>query len=236
MKKIQTNFLPTEALHGLIHGFFHQAKSSEHPSDSSRSLIYIDVTDTSARNALYAILKREPSSYMHPVAYDRIGDVRGFTAPHHLPVVLSSNLLHVDKTTLAVSLAGMFDALGRTVHKYDAQITIYGEPEIEKLLQIVRDIQFKNFVEVCNPELACGDFDLTSNIAEGNFVSMTIDPAFEKHVRDMPATTYTFGRNYLFMHPDYLHKVIQMLRRYKKNCTLHPDVMRYYFMNVICKY
>ncbi|QZE58121.1 hypothetical protein MPK70_gp245 [Erwinia phage pEa_SNUABM_33] len=236
MKKIQTNILPTEALHGLIHGFFHQAKSPEHPSDSSRSLIYIDVTDTSARNALYAILKREPSSYTHPVAYDRVGDVRGFTAPRHLPVVLSANLAHVDKPTLASSLAGIFSALSHTVHKYDTQITIYGEPQIEKLLSDVRNIQFKDFLEVCTPELACGDFDLKSNITVDNFVSIAIDPEFAQRIPESPGTTYTFGRDFMFMHYEDLHKVIQILRKYKKNCTLHPDLMRYYFMNVICKY
>lgn len=233
MKKIQTNILPTEALHGLIHGYAREAKV---PSESRKTLFYVDVTDRSANDALYSILRREIPEGIVGTAYENINNFRGHTAPAQLPIVLSESLFHIGLDRLATSLAGIFDALGRTVHKNDTQITIYGEPAIEKLLSIVRDMQFKNFLDVCNPELACGDFDLQSNITVDNFVSMAIDPDFAKRIPDSPGTTYTFGRDFLFMHYEDLHKVIQMLRKYKKNCTLHPDLMRYYFMNVICKY
>ncbi|AXG67285.1 hypothetical protein HOU09_gp241 [Dickeya phage vB_DsoM_AD1] len=233
MKKIQTNILPTEALHGLIHGYARQAKQ---PDAASKTLFYIDVTERGANDALYSILRRDIPSNIVGTAYDSIVSFRGHTAPPQLPIVLSESLFHISLERLASSLAGIFDALGRTVHTNDTQITIYGEPAIEKLLAIVRDTQFKNFLEVCNPELACGDFDLQSNITVDNFVSMAIDPDFEKRIPESPGTTYAFGRDFMFMHYEDLHKVIQLLRKYKKNCTLHPDLMRYYFMNVICKY
>lgn len=233
MKKIQTNILPTEALHGLIHGYARQAKQ---PDAASKTLFYVDVTERSANDALYAILRRDIPANIVGTAYDCISNFRGHTSPAQLPVVLSESLYHISLDRLSSSLAGIFDALCRTVHTNDTQITIYGEPAIDKLLSIVRDTQFKDFLDVCTPQLACGDFDLKSNITVDNFVSMAIDPEFEKRVQEMPATTYTFGRDFMFMHYEDLHKVIQMLRRYKKNCMLHPDLMRYYFMNVICKY
>ncbi len=233
MKKIQTNILPMDALHGLIHGYARHAKE---PSESRKILFYVDVTDRGANDALYSILRREIPEGIVGTAYDKVNSFRGHTAPAQLPVVLSESLFHVGLERLASSLAGIFDALGRTVHKNNTQITIYGEPPIEQLLLMVRETQFKSFLEVCNPEFACGDFDLQSNITVDNFVSMAIDPEFHQRVQDMPDTTFTFGRDFMFMHYDDLHKVIQMLRKHKKNCTLHPDLMRYYFMNVICKY
>lgn len=233
MKKIQTNILPTEALHGLIHGYARQAKQ---PDAATKTLFYIDVTERSANDALYSILRRDIPSSIVGTAYDSIVRFRGHTAPPQLPIVLSESLFHISLDRLASSLAGILDALGRTVHTNDTQITIYGEPSIEKLLSVVRDTQFKDFLEVCTPELACGDFDLQSNITVDNFVSIAIDPEFAQRIPESPGTTYTFGRDFMFMHYEDLHKVIQILRKYKKNCTLHPDLMRYYFMNVICKY
>lgn len=233
MKKIQTNILPTEALHGLIHGYARQAKQSD---ASTKTLIYVDVTDRSAKDALYAILRRDVPERVVGTAYDCVVNFRGHTAPAHLPIILSGSLLHVDATRLSKYLDEIFNALGHTVQKNDTQITIYGEPEIEKLLDLMRESQFENFSAACTPELALGDSELQSNITVDNFVSMAIDPEFEKRIQAMPADTYTFGPEFIFMHYDDLHKVIQMLRRNKKNCTLHPDLYRYYFMNVICKY
>ena len=94
MKKIQHVTLPTDALNGLIHGYYHHSKSTD---AFCKSLFYIDVTSRGATDALYAILKREPTSGVVPMGYDTVQAARGHTSPAYLALVFSNNLLHLDE-------------------------------------------------------------------------------------------------------------------------------------------
>ncbi|QZE58808.1 hypothetical protein pEaSNUABM28_00251 [Erwinia phage pEa_SNUABM_28] len=233
MKKIQHVTLPTDALNGLIHGYYHHSKTTD---EFCRSLIYIDVTDRSASDALYAILKREPTKGIVPMGYDCLREARGHTAPAQLAIVLSNNLLHIDNTKMAGGVQAIFNALARTTHTNDTQITVYGEPGVSKILNIMRDIQYKEYINAPESDIVLGDFNLESNMTIDHFVHMAIDPKFEEAIRNSPATEFKLGSSFMFMHPDELTKVVRMVRRCSKICIMHPDIHRYYFENVICKY
>lgn len=233
MKKIQHVTLPTDALNGLIHGYYHHSKSTD---AFCKSLFYIDVTTRGATDALYAILKREPTSGIVPMGYDTVQAARGHTSPAYLALVFSSNLLHLDEKKLTDGIQDIFNALARTTHTNDTQITVYGEPGVSKILNIMRDIQYKEYIDDPKSEVVFGDFDLESNMTIDHFVHMAIEPEFEDSIRNSPATEFKLGSNFMFMHPDELIKVVRMVRRCGKICIMHPDIHRYYFENVICKY
>lgn len=235
MNKIQTVTLPIDALNGLIHGFWRHTKEQ----DVGKALYYIDVTERAAENALYAILRRDASYGIEALGYDPTATkVRGNTSPAQVAVVLSNNLLHIDREQIGTGLNAFFQMLGRTTHTNSSTITIYGEPGVEKIMAIVRDVEYNGFMQghVNSNILRMGPFEMGSNITVDNFVSMAIDPDFEKRVAEMPATEFCFGREFVFMHPDSLETVLHVLRRQRKTCVMHPDLYRYYFENVICKY
>ncbi|QZE59490.1 hypothetical protein MPK66_gp246 [Erwinia phage pEa_SNUABM_2] len=235
MKKIQHVVLPTDALNGLIHGFHHHSRTTE---EFCKSLFYIDVTNRSAHDALYSILKRDKTLGIIPMGYDNEKDARGHTSPASLAIVLSNNLLHLDDTKMSRGILNIFGALARTTHTNDTQITVYGEPGVDKILNIVRRVDYRDYTEGSgvSADVVIGDFELQSNITIDNFVSMAIDPKFEDDVRNSPATEYKLGSNFMFMHPDELAKAVRLIRRCSKTCIMHPDLHRYYFENVICKY
>lgn len=235
MKKIQHVVLPTDALNGLIHGYYHHSKGTD---EFCKSLFYIDVTDRSASDALYSILKRDKTSGIVPMGYDSQKDARGHTSPASLAVVLSNNLLHLDDNKMSRGILTIFSALARTTHTNNTQITVYGEPGVDKILNIVRSVDYKDYIEGAGEgtDVVLGDFDLESNMTIDHFVHMAIEPKFEDAIRNSPATEFKLGANFMFMHPDELAKVVRLIRRCSKICIMHPDIHRYYFENVICKY
>ena len=128
------------------------------------------------------------------------------------------------------------NALARTTHTNDTQITVYGEPGVSKILNTMRDIQYKEYIDDPKSEVVMGGFDLESNLTVDHFVRMAIEPKFEDSIINSPATEFKFGSNLMFMHPYALDNAVRMIRRCSKICIMHPDIHRYYFENVICKY
>lgn len=233
MKKIQHVILPTDALNGLIHGYYHHSRGTE---EFCKSLIYVDVTDRSATDALFAILKREPSKGIVPMGYDGLREARGHTSPAHLAIVLSNNLLHMDTHKMSRGIQNIFKALAHTTHKNNTQITVYGEPGVDKILNIVRNFEYKDYIDAVEPEVRLGEYELESNMTIDHFVHMAISSEIEDSFKKSTINEFTLGGNFTFMHPDSLDKVVRMIRRCGKTCVMHPDMHRYYFENVICKY
>lgn len=229
--KFNTVVLPSEALKGLIHGFWHHTKDA---TETEIALLYIDVTERSASDALYAILKRDAHRGVAAVGYNTSGYVRGRTAVPVLSVVLSNNLLHVNPESLASGLLPIVDSVLRATATHKSQVNFYGEPGVGKIISYITDALYKQF---CNSSQshtpALGTFDLESNITVDNFVSIAIDPEFRERVADIPGKEFFLGENFIFMHPDELDKVVRVIYTSGKRVVMHPVLHRYYFDNVV---
>lgn len=227
MKKIHVQTLPLEALNGLVHGFHHHER---HNDPAQCSLYYIDVTAQAAQHSLYAILKKEKHN-IKPAGYDSISSILGTTLPEIAGAVLSTNLLHVDRASIASNLNEMFGSMLRSGITKQTTITIYGEPGIEKLIHMANDIAYESYKHDGPAYLKSGHSELTSNMPIENLTKLYLDT--EKNIcdtlRNSHTNVYTFGPEIGLLDITWLAKFLSCVRKTGKSAMLHPELHRKFY-------